>query len=385
MDLDYPSELHDSHNDYPLAPERFNITPDILSPTAINILTSMNTKSPKNNEKLVPNLMSKSNYVVHYRALQLYLSLGLKLKRIHRVLKFTQSPWLGKYIDFNTKERAKATTPFQKDFFKLMNNAVFGKTMENLRNRQDIRLVNNVKKAEKLVASPSFTSFTKIDDELVAIHRKLTTLTLSRPVQCGAAILDISKVLMYNFHYNVILKKYGSNAKLLFTDTDSLTYEITTPNLEQDLRELGQYFDFSDYPPNHPLYNTSNKKKIGYFKDELNGKNGLEFVGLRPKMYSLLSESGTKQAAKGINRSVAKQQLKHHMFKTCLETLEPTTVQQNRIGSERHRIYTLQQTKRALSAFDDKRYLLNDAVSSYAYGHYRIAVSIISLEFSCVV
>lgn len=254
--------------------------------------------------------------------------------------------------------------------------------MENLRNRVDIQLVNTVKKAEKLVASPAYSYFTKFDEELVAIQRKITTLTLNRPVQVGAAILDVSKVLMYDFHYNVILAKYGNKAKFLFTDTDSLTYEITTSTLEQDLRELGHHFDFSDYPTSHPLYNISNKKKIGYFKDELNGKNGLEFVGLRPKMYSLLSESGTKQAAKGINRSVAKQQLKHQTFKTCLESLEPTTVQQHRIGSKRHKIYTtMQQTKRALSAFDDKRYLLKDGVTSYAYGHYRIAVSLVSFGY----
>lgn len=127
VDLEYPASLHDLHNLYPLAPERFHITPNMLSPTAIDILNEMNIKPASLSQKLVPNLLPKSNYVLHYRNLQLYLKLGLKLSKIHRILKFTQQPWLRDYIDFNTQHRARATTSFQKNQFKLMNNAVFGK------------------------------------------------------------------------------------------------------------------------------------------------------------------------------------------------------------------------------------------------------------------
>lgn len=253
-----------------------------------------------------------------------------------------------------------------------MNNSVFGKTMENLRNRIDVQLVNDKRNFEKLVASPSYYAYSSFDEDLVAVQRKIKSLTLNRPIHVGFSILELSKTLMYDFHYNVILKKYGPRATLLFTDTDSLTYEVTTPHLEQDLRDLSQYFDFSDYPVSHPLHSSVNKKNIGYFKDELNGKNGLEFAGLRPKMYSILSESGVKQAAKGISRSAAKQNLKHNVYKTCLETLQPTTVKQCRIGCEKHQVFSIQQTKRALSAYDDKRYLLDDGITSYAYGHYKI-------------
>lgn len=374
MDLDYPSELHDLHNAYPLAPEHLDITRGMLSPAALNILEGMGMKSAPLSHKLVPNLLSKTRYVVHYRNLQLYIELGLVLTKVHRVLKFTQSSWLAPYIAFNTQQRAQSTTSFKKDFFKLMNNAVFGKTMENLRNRVDVQLVNTTKKAEKLVASPAYHAFTFFDEGLVAIQRKIKTLTLNRPIHVGFAILELSKILMYRFHYQTILRKYGSHAKLLFTDTDSLTYEITTPTLQQDLQELSSHFDFSEYPASHSLHNVQNKKKIGYFKDELNGVHGLEFVGLRPKMYSLLSSSGVKQAAKGISRSAARQYLKHDAFKTCLQSLQPSTVVQHRIGSEQHKVFSIQQTKRALSAFDDKRYLLEDGITSYAYGHYDIPI-----------
>ena len=134
VDLEYPKELHDLHNDYPLAPERINC--DKV-------------------EKLIPNLRDKEKYVIHYKNLKQYLKLGLKLKRIHRGIKFVESEWLKSYIDMNTKLRTKANNNFEKDFFKLMNNSVFGKTMENIRNRVNIKLVNNRDKPKKLAAKPN--------------------------------------------------------------------------------------------------------------------------------------------------------------------------------------------------------------------------------------
>ncbi|GBN08935.1 hypothetical protein AVEN_174617-1 [Araneus ventricosus] len=185
-------------------------------------------------------------------------------------------------------------------------------------------------------------------------------------------MLELSKVLMYDFHYNVIMKKYGDKARLLFTDTDSLCYEITTGDLNKDLERMKNYLDFSDYPKDHPLYSDENKKKIGYFKDELNGQPCLEFIDLRSKMYSILSERDEKQTAKCIYKSVRQQQLKHVNYRQCLLSRKPSTISQNRIGSEKHHIFSMQQSKRALSAFDDKRFLLEDGVTSLSYGHYKI-------------
>ena len=205
VDLEYPKELHDLHNDYPLAPERVKIN---------------------KTEKLTPNLWDKKNYVIHYENLKKYLRLGLKLTRIHRGIKFKESQWLKKYIDLNTGLRTKARNEFEKDFFKLMNNSVFGKTMENIRNRVDIKLVNDKNKAERLAAKPNFKHCNIFSEDLTAIHMKKTFLTFNKPVYLGMCILDLSKTLMFDFHYNYMKKKYGDNAKLLFTDTDSLMYEI---------------------------------------------------------------------------------------------------------------------------------------------------------------
>ena len=158
VDLEYPVDVHDRHADYPLAPEHLKVTPDMLSPYAKSLADELELKESLT-PKLVPNLNDKNKYVVHYRNLKQYISLGMKLTKIHRVLLFQQSPWLKSYIHFNTERRKQAKNDFEKDFYKLMNNAVFGKTMENLWKRIKIELVNNQKRARKLSRKPSFHGF----------------------------------------------------------------------------------------------------------------------------------------------------------------------------------------------------------------------------------
>ena len=220
----------------------------------------------------------------------MYLNLGLKLKKVHRVLEFNQSLWLKQYIDFNTQKRTNAKNSFEKDFFKLMNNSVFGKTMENIRKRVDVRLVTSKEKLSKLASKPTYVSSKIFNENLVAVHKIKETLTLNRPAYIGMCILDLSKTLMYDFHYNYIKQKYGNKAKLLFTDTDSLTYEIETKDVYQDFWNDKDRFDNSDYPENSPYFNKTNKKVIGKFKDEAAGVPITEFIGLRSKMYSYVKD-----------------------------------------------------------------------------------------------
>ena len=222
--------MHDLHNDYPLAPERLKIG---------------------GVEKLIPNLWNKSKYIIHHKTLKLYESLGLKIMRIHRGIKFEESAWLKPYITLNTDLRTNAKNGFENDFFRLMNNSVFGKTMENIRNRVDIILVNDRRKAEKL-AKPNFKHLTIFDENLVSIHMKGTKLKFNKPVYCGMAILDLSKTLMYVFHYNYIKRNYDENAKRLSTDTDLLCYEIKTEDFFKDIsQDVDQKFNTSNYPKDH--------------------------------------------------------------------------------------------------------------------------------------
>ena len=262
VDLEYPKELHHLHNDYPLAPEKIVVKEEMLSDYCQKIQAREGIKVGQV-EKLIPNLRDKERYIVHYRNLQLYLSLGLKLKKIHRALEFSQSSWLAEYIDFNTQKRAKAKNAFEKDFFKLANNSVFGKTMENKRKRCNIQLVTDSLKMERLAARPTYVSHKILHENLVAVHYKQTKLVMDKPLYVGMSILELSKVLMYDFHYNYILPKYGKKAKLLFTDTDSLTYLIKTEDIYQDFWVDRERFDNSDYPPNSEFYFTENKKVIG--------------------------------------------------------------------------------------------------------------------------
>ena len=146
--------------------------------------------------KLVPNLADKNKYILHYHNLKLYLSQGMILTKIHRAIQFKQSCWLKPYIDFNTEMRKNTKSDFEKNFFKLMNNSVFGKTMENLRKRTNIELVDNPKRIKKICAKPSFKSFKIFNDSLVAVHQDKTKLLLNRPIYVGASILDMSKILM---------------------------------------------------------------------------------------------------------------------------------------------------------------------------------------------
>ena len=372
VDLEYPQELHDLHNDYPLGPEQIKVAKDMLSDYCKKIADKFNISSGLVH-KLIPTLNDKEKYILHYRNLQSYLSLGLKLKKIHRVLQFDQSPWLKQYIDFNTQKRTHAKNSFEKDFFKLMNNSVFGKTMENIRKRVDVRLVTSKEKLLKLASKPTYVSSKIFNENLVAVHKIKETLTMNRPAYIGMCILDLSKTLMYDFHYNYIKHKYGNKAKLLFTDTDSLTYEIETTDAYLDFWNDKDKFDNSDYPENSPYFNKTNKKVIGKFKDESAGIPITEFVGLRSKMYSYVKDNEqTAQTAKGIKKQVIIKDIKHEDYKEVLFNNKQMHHTIKTIRSNNHQLGSFELNKISLSCFDDKRFIHENGITSYAYGHYEI-------------
>ena len=372
VDLEYPQDLHNLHNDFPLGPEKIKVDKNMLSDYCKQIADKFNISSGLVH-KLIPTLNNKEKYVLHYRNLQLYLSLGLKLKKIHRVLQFDQSPWLKQYIDFNTQKRTLAKNSFEKDFFKLMNNSVFGKTMENIRKRIDVRLVTNKEKLLKLTAKPTYVSSKIFNENLVAVHKIKETLTMNRPAFVGACILDLSKTLIYDFHYNYIKQKYDNKAKLLFTDTDSLTYEIETHDAYADFWQNKDKFDNSDYNTNSTFFNIDNKKVIGKFKDETAGIPITEFVGLRSKMYSYIKDNEqTARTAKGIKKQVIKKTLTHDNYKEVLFNNKQMQHTMKTIRSKNHQLGSFELNKISLSCFDDKRFIHENGITSYAYGHYKI-------------
>lgn len=378
VDLHYPQHLHVDHNDYPLAPERRLVTEEMLSPYSARILKKLKMKMGKV-EKLLTTLEDKERYVVHYRTLKFYLEMGMEVTTYHRGIKFQQSTWLKEFITFNTEKRQAAKNEQEKTFFKLMNNAVYGKSLENVRGRRDFKLVANEQKLIKWCSSPRLMSFFPFSKDLAGINLKKKTVMLNKPVYVGLSVLDLSKLIMYQFHYGYTVKKYGASARLCMTDTDSLFYHITTPDIYKDMLEDHQLFDTSDYPSDHPNYSLVNKKVLGKFKDELNGKPAMEIVGLRAKCYAVLVDPKAKEdkdrenpTAKGVPRAAIKYQLKHTLYKQCLMTEQQKYVRANVIRSVSHQLYTQSMAKIALSPFDDKRYVAADGINTYAYGHYRL-------------
>ena len=370
VDLEYPEELHNAHNAYPLAPERMTVKKEWMSEYQHELLGAGVASSEV--EKLVPNLYNKNRYVLHYCNLQLYLSLGMRLTKVHRALRFQQSCWMEPYIRLNTELRKKATSSFEKDLFKLMNNSVFGKTMENLRKRVDVKLVraDETDRLRRLIASPSYARANIFDNDLAAIQMYKSRLLLNRPVYVGMCVLDLSKHLMYDFYYNKLKKQYGEHCQLLYTDTDSLLLEIQTEDVYKDMGASVDLYDTSDYPKDHPQYSEENKKVVGKMKDECAGRIITEYVGLRPKMYSILEADGRNiKKAKGVKKSVVSHNIRHEDYEKTLSEKKTSRHSMHVLRSKGHHIYGECLNKISLSPFDSKRWIAEDGVNTLAYGH----------------
>lgn len=382
VDLEYPEALHDLHNNYPLAPEKMVVNDEMLSPFSLSMKDKLNI-SKDETPKLITTLSDKNNYVLHIKNLHLYISLGLKIKKVHKVLSFSQKAWLKPYIDFNTKQRANAKNDFEKDFYKLMNNSVFGKTMENVRNRIDFRLVCNEDKLVKLASKIQFQGrilFGNDDEYIAGVSMAKSIIKLDKPIYVGMTILDLSKTLMYNFHYNIIMKQYNNDynkVKLLFTDTDSLCYHIETNDIYKDMKEYYHEYDFSDYPKEHFLFSNDNKKVIGKFKCETSGVPITEFVGLRSKMYSFTycknNKTIEKKTCKGVKKYVIKKDIHFDNYKDALftEGKEVQFATMNCIRSKKHKLMSVRINKVGLSMFDTKRFICENNINTYAFGHYK--------------
>ncbi|XP_031359107.1 uncharacterized protein LOC116182706 [Photinus pyralis] len=395
VDLEYPQHLHDAHTDLPFC--ALHINPKTMKPPTEAAEIS----------KLMATLNNKEKYVIHYRALKQALAHGLILSKVHRVLKFKQSPWLKSYIDLNTELRKKAKNEFEKNLFKLMNNAVFGKTMENVRKRVNIKLLTQWKGrygAESYIAKPEFKSCAIFNENLVAVELNKLEIYLNKPIYVGQAILDLAKTTIYSFHYDYMMDRFGDNCTVLYTDTDSLIYEIREQDPYMAIKsDCFKYYDTSDYDPNNPYgIPLVNKKVLGMMKDENNGQIMTDYVGLRSKLYTtkvlstkddliklqqkleaeeydedeiatVIKNYGLTKKAKGIKKSVVETKITFDDYVECLETYKRKTTSQNLIRTDKHQVYSITQSKIALSLEDDKRYLIPDSFNTLPWGHYAIS------------
>ena len=269
--------------------------------------------------------------------------------------------------------------------------SVFGKTMENTREYRHIDLVDTEAKADRLTKQPSFRAFHTFHENLIAVERYQTNVRLDKPIYTGAAVLELSKLLMLEFHYDFVKPQYpGSKSILAFTDTDSLLYRIETDNIYNDMREHHEHFDLSNYPDNHPLFcnddpetvkwlKRKNKKVVGKFKDEAGGEPILEFVGLRAKAYAFRQETYDAETGeytiieckklKGIKKCVVRKKIHFEHYKQCLLDGKDRYASMVTFRSKLHKISTIEQVKKALSRYDDKRFILKDGITTNAHGH----------------
>ena len=292
VDLEYPDELHDFYNEYPLAVESVKVD---------------------GVRKLIPNLYDKGKYVVHHEALRCYLRNGMVLKKIHEGISYEERDFIKEFIDINAEARKGAKDDFEKDFYKRMSNSVFVKTMENVRNRSDIEILNgNDRGDEKKLRRNFGDAFILDNSQLVSVRMRPSTVRLDKPIQHGVSVLDRAKVPMYNWHYGYMKPKYGNNVKLGYTDTDSFTYEIRTDDFFEDIREdVPTMFDTNVYPEDHPSGSPRvNKKVPGLMKDEAAGRIITKAVCLGPKQYAYeMGEYGGERKCKGVKKSVVKDTL----------------------------------------------------------------------------
>ena len=290
---------------------------------------------------------------------------------MHRVIEFNQKAWLKEYIDLNTELRKKASNDFEKDFFKLMNNAVFGKTMENVRKHRDIKSVKTDHRRNKLVSEPNYQTMKLIEENLSIIEMKKVKVKMNKPIYLGLCILEISKIIMYEFWYDYVKNKYGNKARLCYTDTDSFVINVKTNDLYKDIsQDVNESFDTSNYTFDRPLPKGKNKKVIGLMKDELGGGIITEFVALRPKTYPYITNDFTElKKAKGTKKCVVKKMLRFSDYKNCLFSNGKVLKSQQRFKSENHSVYTENINKIAVSCDDDKRIVTSDGVTRYPYGY----------------
>ena len=379
-DLVCPPEKHSDFASLPPLPYHKTITFNDLSPHSQKMFQKIKTKQELKqykSKKLVTDVTDKIKYVLHYRTLQMYLKMGLKLKRVHRAIKFEQRRYLCPYIDYCTEQRVKAVErgdSFTALLWKLAMNAVYGKFLQNARKHFEVNICTFQRGFDKYFSSPFYKAHNILSENVVAVFQNKKKVKLDRLYATGFSILEISKLHMFRSWYEFIQPQLGKeNVNIVLTDTDSFVLHIKKMSRNEILDALTPCMDFSNYPENHPRYNEENKAKPGYFKDESKGNYLIEIIGLRSKCYITRVKSYTNYTHK--DNVVCKGITKPARAKLSLETFRNVVKGSQNIYSDiysiqsKHReIYTQKITKIALSSSDDKRYLLPCGIHSLPHG-----------------
>ena len=372
-DIEFPEELHDKFRQFPPAPESCRPKQEWMTPFQTELMNKVNAKL--NSNKLVPHLFKHNDYVLHYRNFKYIIELGA-IVTLKRVVSFKQSCWMKPFIEFNNNHRTIAKTEkneFKVGLFKLLSNSVFGKTMENVRNRIDMKLTVDRTLAVRWFSKLEFNHSTYIDG-LYLIHMNRTNVILDKPIYVGCSILDISKLHMLKFHYGVISKHFKDKYDLIYSDTDSLIYNIKHENLHAWMYNNSDDFDMSSMTKYKKM---DNYNILGKFKSEVGDKIITEFCGLNPKSYAYNylenDKIKTGKRAKGISTSVVDKQIEFKDYKEVCETSTTQTRQIYNIKSVNQQLFTMFEKKVALNCFYDKMAMANE-IDCIPYGYKNLNV-----------
>ena len=378
VSLSYPMSLHDLHNELPFCAENIKINSDMLSDYQLELAEEFGQKTNNKISKLCLTLSDKEDYVCHFRVLKQALQHGLKLKqKPQKILQFNQSPFLKKYITTHQNIRRETDSPLTKAFCKNQNNVVFGKSCENVKDYKDIYLTTNKDRAQKYVNSPRLKTWKIYPPYLSAFQLEKQHIELNKPRVVGMSILEISKTFLFSYFYDYILPKFP-DTKVILTDTDSFCLAIPT---EQNFYEVTKndkhVFDFSNLPDGHPCFDDSQKMISGLMKDEMGGELLLEVVALRPKMYSMLTLSNSKniKRAKGVLKPIVEKKIAHDDYKHSLFQKEILHHSGLKISQKEHQLYTTMIKKRSLCPYNDKMFISkgsNGEFYCYSFGHYKL-------------
>ena len=364
--LDYPEHLHLEHSSYPLAPHQMDITEEHLSDYARAALHDLQQKTKYTAKKLTSTFLRRENYVCHGLNLKLYLELGMELVTIHRGVKFTQECFLRPYIDMCTKKRAESVTKTKKNMMKLLSNSLYGKMIESGANRMDCKIVRNQKTALAYNTNPRLKANLIFSENLVVTFLRKSRVKLNQSWAVGFAILEISKYIMQSLMYKAVKPCFGGRVSTLLSDTDSWILVLPSSSSENAMTKLKDFMDFSNYPPDHHLFDSSVQNRTGFLKNELPGDEILEVVGIRSKTYAIKSEKTLNRCCKGVKKAT-KNRIPFSAFVACVKDMGIHHVEQYTIQSKKHINRLMRCQKIAFSSFDDKRHLLC-GIHSVPYG-----------------
>lgn len=383
IDTSIPNQLHDQLDQLPLFPEHQVPPRQIFNNGKHNVA---------NVKKLICSHNNKSHYIIHGRLLQLFIELGAVIEKVHRAVKFTQKKIFEEYIQLNTNKRSATTDEFKRNYYKLRNNSLYGKTCENVRKHKNVKLCNTEEKLIICNSNPRMRKSMVIAENLVAVFLNKNEIKLEKPIYIGQAVLDLSKLVMYQLYYKKLnnYTQQWNNGKIsiLGGDTDSFFLQIDNIPLQPLLKQMknDKLLDTSNYNTSDPLYSKEIASKIGCVKDECGGIPMDELIMLQPKCYSATVAGNAIKRAKGVQRIILKDEITHRQYKDiynqfarCFmedndedEDINPPLVKrQRRIGSEQHQLYTYSFNKVVLACRDNKRQWI-DQNHSIAFGHWRL-------------